>query len=52
MGNNASNFSLEGRPKSCLRAGPQLSGVDVNETRPAMCIAARNKPEMYLRYND
>ena len=44
-GNKASSFSFEGRPKSCLRAGPQFSGVDVKETSPAVCIAARNNPK-------
>ena len=45
-GNKASSFSFEGRPKSCLRAGPQFSGVEVKETNPAVCIAARKIPKI------
>ena len=48
-GSKASSFSFEGRPKSCRKAGPQFSGVDVNETRPAVCMAARNNPEIELK---
>ena len=47
IGRSASNFSFEGRPNNCRRAGPQLSGVDVSETSPAACMAAKNKPEIH-----
>ena len=43
-GSNASSFSLDGRPKSCLKAGPQFKGVDVSVTSPAVCIAVKNSP--------
>ena len=43
-GSNASSFSLDGRPKSCRKAGPQFKGVDVSVTNPAVCIAVKNSP--------
>ena len=43
-GSNASSFSLDGRPKSCRKAGPQFRGVDVSVTSPAVCIAVKNSP--------
>ena len=45
MGKSISNFSFLGRSRSSLRAGPQFKGVDVNVTNPAVCTAAKNKPE-------
>ena len=43
-GSNASSFSLDGRPESCRKAGPQFKGVDVSVTSPAVCIAVKNSP--------
>ena len=48
IGSNASSFSLDGLPNSCRKAGPQFRGVDVSETRPDECIAAKHKPEIHL----
>lgn len=45
-GSRKSSFSFLGLSRRVLSAGPQFIGVDVSVERPALCVAAMNRPEL------